>query len=99
MRPTEWSSSRQGSSRGDTACVWQLQEGEGFDFELQRPGAGIPPEEDPIATDSALLLREAFAKDSPALRALFDALVDLLSGEQAIPSSWGAGPRFSASQC
>jgi hypothetical protein len=42
--------------------------------------AAIPPEEDAVSIDAAFALRETFAKESPAVRALFDALVKLLAG-------------------
>jgi hypothetical protein len=42
--------------------------------------AAIPPEEDAVSIDAAIALRDTFAKESPAMRALFDALVDLLTG-------------------
>jgi hypothetical protein len=64
----------------DSGCVWQLQQRSGCDFELQPPEAAIPPEEDAASIDAAIALRNSFAKESPAVRALFDALVDLLSG-------------------
>ena len=64
-----------------SACVWQLQRRNGYDYELQPPEAAIPPEEDAVSIDAAMLLRDTFAKESPAVRALFDALVELLVGE------------------
>jgi hypothetical protein len=48
---------------------------------LQPPEAAIPPEADPVSIDAAIALRTTFAKESPAVRALFDALVELLTGE------------------
>ena len=44
---------------------------------FQRP---LPPEEDAVSIDAAIALRDRFATESPAVRALFDALVDLLTG-------------------
>ena len=64
----------------DTAWVWQLQRRDGYDFELQPPEAAIPPEEDAVSVDAAIALRDTFAHDSSAVGALFDALVDLLTG-------------------
>ncbi len=65
----------------DSACVWQLQRRRGYDFELQPPPeAAIPPEEDAVSIDAVVALRDTFAKDSPGVRALFDALIDLLTG-------------------
>ena len=37
----------------DTACVWQLQQRDGYDFELQPPETAIPPEEDAVSVDAA----------------------------------------------
>jgi len=65
----------------DSACVWQLQRRNGCDFELPPPEAAIPPEEDAVSIDAAIALRDSFAKESPAVRALFDALIALLTGE------------------
>jgi hypothetical protein len=42
---------------------------------LQPPEAAIDPSEDPVSIDAAISMRAAFAKDSPAVLALFDALV------------------------
>ena len=64
----------------DSACFWQLQRRNGYHFELQPPEAAIPPEEDAVSIDEAMALRENFAKESPAVRALFDALLELLTG-------------------
>ena len=44
------------------------------------PEAAIPPEEDAVGIDAAIALRNTFAKESRAVRALFDALVELLTG-------------------
>ena len=49
-------------------------------YELQPPEAAIPPEEDAVSIEAAIALRESFAKESPAVRALFDALTELLTG-------------------
>ena len=64
----------------DSACVWQLQRRNGYHYELQPPEAAIPPEEDAISIDVVITLLDSFAKESPGVRALFDALVDLLTG-------------------
>ena len=68
-------------ARLDSACVWQLQRRNGYYYELQPPEAAIPPEEDAVSTDAAHAMRLAFAKDSREVRAFFDALVALLTGE------------------
>jgi len=67
-------------ARLDSACVWQLQRRNGYYYELQPPEAAIPPEEDAVSIEAAIVLRNTFAKESPAVRALFDALVELLTG-------------------
>jgi hypothetical protein len=64
----------------DTACVWQLHWRNGYHFELQPPEAAIPPEEDPVSIDAAIAMRATFGQYSPAVRALFDTLVPLLTG-------------------
>jgi len=38
------------------------------------------PSEDAISIDAAIAMRATFARDSTAVRLLFDALVDLLTG-------------------
>ena len=52
----------------------------GHDYELLPPEAAIDPSEDAVSVDAAIPLRDQFAKDSPASRSFFDALVDLLMG-------------------
>ena len=49
-------------------------------FELQAPEAAIPTE-GAVSIDVVIALRDSFAKESAAVRALFDPLVDLLTGE------------------
>jgi len=48
-------------------------------YELQPPQAAISPEGDAISVEAAIALRVRFA-GTPALRAMFDALVELLTG-------------------
>ena len=64
----------------DSACLWQMSHRVGYHYELQPPEAAIPPEESAMSIDVANALRATFAQDSPAVRALFDALVDRLAG-------------------
>jgi hypothetical protein len=52
----------------------------GHDYELLPPGAAIDPSEDAVSIDAAYSIRATFAKDSPAVRGLFDSLVELLTG-------------------
>lgn len=65
----------------DSACHWELSRRAGAPYELQPPEAATPPEEDAVSIDAAIAMRLAFAPDSPAMRAFFDALVDLLTGK------------------
>jgi hypothetical protein len=62
------------------ACDWELNRRARHHYEWQPPEAAIPPEADAVSIDAAIALRDSFAKESPAVRALFDALVDLLTG-------------------
>jgi len=39
----------------DSACVWQLQRRSGYHYELQPPEAAIPPEEDAVSIDAAIV--------------------------------------------
>jgi len=64
----------------EQACDWERNRRAGYDYEMQPPEAAIPPEEDAVGIDAAVTLRDAFTKDSPAVRALFDALLELLTG-------------------
>ena len=51
---------------------------------MQPPEAAIPLEEDAVSTDAAMAMRETFAPngraEARAVLALFDALVELLTG-------------------
>jgi hypothetical protein len=40
----------------------------------------MDPSEDAVSIDAAIAMRATFARDSLAVRASFDALVDLLTG-------------------
>ena len=64
----------------EAACDWELNRRQGIDYEMQPPEAAVPPEEDDISVGAAIAIRDTFAQDSPAVRALFDALVQLLAG-------------------
>ena len=64
----------------DSACEWELNRRRGYDYELQPPEAAIPPEEDAVSIAATMMMRETLAQDSGAVRALFDALVELLTG-------------------
>ena len=62
------------------ACDWEVNRRAGLDYPLQPPEAAIPPEEDAISINAAMAMQTTFAQDSPAVLALFDALVELLTG-------------------
>jgi hypothetical protein len=52
----------------------------GIHYELQPPEVAIPPEEGDISIDAAIVTRRLFLQNSPAVRALFDALLERLTG-------------------
>jgi hypothetical protein len=64
----------------DSACDWELNRRRNCDYPLQPPEAATDPSEDGVSIDFAIVLRDQFAKDSPAVRAFFDALVEILTG-------------------
>jgi hypothetical protein len=64
----------------DSACEWELNRRRDFDYTLLPPEAAIDPSEDEVSINAAIVLRDQFAQDSPAVLAFFDALVGLLTG-------------------
>ena len=64
----------------DSACEWELNRRRDFDYPLLPPEAAIDPSEDEVSIAAAIVLRDQFAQDSPAVLAFFDALVELLTG-------------------
>jgi hypothetical protein len=66
----------------DSACVWQMRQRVGHNEELQPPEAAIPPEEVAINIEAAIALRVRFA-GTPAIRSMFDALIELLTGGES----------------
>ena len=64
----------------DGACDWEVNRRRGFDYPLLPPESAIDPSEDAVSIDAAIVLRATFAQDSSAVRAFFDALVELLTG-------------------
>ena len=62
------------------ACDWEEHRRRDFDYTLKPPEAGIDASEDEISINAAIVLRDQFAQDSPAVLAFFDALVELLTG-------------------
>ena len=65
----------------ESACDWELNRRAGHDYPLLPPEAAIDPSEDAVSIAAAIVLREQFAQDSLAVRAFFDELVGLLTGD------------------
>ena len=63
------------------ACDWELNGRAGHDYELHPPEAAIDPSEDAVSIAAAIELRTTLGEDSRGVRAFFDALVALLTGE------------------
>jgi hypothetical protein len=51
----------------------------GLEDDLGTPAAGIPLGEERVSVDAAIAMRATFGRNSNAVRAVFDALVDLLT--------------------
>jgi len=64
----------------DSTCEWEVNRRRGFDYPLLPPESAIDPSEDAVSIWAAIAIRATFVEDSGAVRALFDALVDLLTG-------------------
>ena len=64
----------------DSACEWELNRRRDFDYPLLPPEAAIDPSEDAVSISAAIVLRDQFAQDSPAVLAFFYALVELPTG-------------------
>jgi hypothetical protein len=62
----------------DSAAEWELIRRARHDCELLPPEAAIDLSEDGVSIDAAIVLRDQFAQDSPAVLAHFDALVEWL---------------------
>jgi hypothetical protein len=62
----------------DCACDCEVNRRSGFDYRLQPPEAAIDPPEDEVSINAAMVLRDQFAQDSPAVLALFDAPVEFV---------------------
>ncbi len=66
------------------AADWERHRRAGMDFPLQPPEAAIPPEEDSVSIDAAVIIRAEFAQDgraeARAVVRLFDTILSLLSG-------------------
>jgi hypothetical protein len=54
---------------------WELCRRAGVDFQLQRPEAAIDPDDEAASLAAAAMLRERFARDAPAVAALFAAII------------------------
>ena len=68
------------SARLTDALCQEVNRRRDFDYSLQPPEAAIDPSEDEVSINAAIVLREQFSRDSPAVHGFFDALVGLLSG-------------------
>jgi hypothetical protein len=68
----------------ESACDWELNRRQGLDYPLRPPEAAIPPEEDAVSIDAAMIIRAQFAQDdleeTGAVVVLFNAIVGLLTG-------------------
>jgi hypothetical protein len=68
----------------DHAADWERHRRAGMDFPLQPPEAAIPPEEDSVSIDAAVIIRATFAQDerveARGVLVLFDAMIGVLSG-------------------
>jgi hypothetical protein len=65
----------------EAACYWELYRRRGFDLIMQPPKAAIlPNKEDAVGIAATMTMRATFAQNSAAVQALFDALVELLTG-------------------
>ena len=62
------------------ACDWDLNRRAGHIHELLPPEAAIDPSEDGVSINATRAMVAQFSRDSPAGRAFFDALMDLLTG-------------------
>jgi hypothetical protein len=75
----------------ESARDWELNRRQGLDYSLRPPEAAIPPEEDAVSIDAAMILRAQFAQvgveEFGAVVVLFDAIVGLLTGAEHRPST------------
>ena len=67
------------------ALDWELSRRAGLEDDSRPPAAAIPLGEEGASIEAAIAMRATFARNSNAVRALFDALLDLLTG--------GEGPK------
>jgi hypothetical protein len=66
----------------EAACDAELNHRQGRDYALRRPAAAIAPEEDAARIYTILTLRALFGQGARGVPALFDAIVELLSGAE-----------------
>jgi hypothetical protein len=66
----------------ETAGDWELSRRMAIDYPLQLPDAALPPEKDAVREGAAIWMRAVFPEErcSAAVLALFDALVEVLTG-------------------
>ncbi len=62
------------------ACNWELHRRVGLDYDLQSPEAAIPPTEDAASINAAIAIQLKFGQGAGSVRALLDAVVELLTG-------------------
>jgi hypothetical protein len=60
---------------------WDVNRRRGFDYPLLPPEAATDPSKDAVSINPEVVLRDQFARDSPAVRGFFDALAELLTGD------------------
>ena len=68
----------------DHVADWESDRRRGVDFPLQPPDEAVPPDEDVVSLDAAMMLRQRFAEadrvEARGMSALLDAVVSLLGG-------------------
>jgi hypothetical protein len=57
---------------------WELCRRAGVEFQLQRPDAAIDPDDETASLAAAVMLHQRFARDAPAVAALFAAVISAL---------------------
>ena len=66
----------------DGTCDRELNRRRGFDDPLQPPEAAFDPSEDTVSISAAMVMRATLVQQNPDVLALFDALVELLTGAE-----------------
>ena len=63
----------------EAACNWELHRRVGVDYDLQSPGAAIPPGEAAASARAAVEIKAPFGKGTEGVGAMLDVLVRLLT--------------------